>query len=182
MLRVILLLALSIFSTQAWSYVTSPIHHYDVNECYYIDQNIQSECQNHQYDGKQTSFKTVACLQADSIGKRTLNGTFFVFLDGFVAAKSITRTKKVEPITDASGPHTTWKADPQTGGITRHETWRPNPRNPSGWDTVQSTDLRGASHINKQTGEAIPTPHTQGKGIPGGVRPAKPREIPRENH
>ena len=97
-------------------------------------------------------------------------------------AKGATRTKKVEPIKDAGGPHTTWKADPQTGEITRHETWTPNPRNPRGWDKVQSTDLKGAPHINKQTGEAIPTPHTQGKAIPGGVRPADPSEIPRGNH
>lgn len=97
-------------------------------------------------------------------------------------AKSATRTKKVEPIKDASGPHTTWKSDPQTGEITRHETWSPNPRNPNGWDKVQSTDLKGAPHINKETGQAVPTPHTQGKGIPGGVRPADPSEIPQGNH
>ncbi len=92
------------------------------------------------------------------------------------------RTKKVEPIKDASGPHTTWKSDPHSGEITRHETWAPNPRNPSGWDKVQSTDLKGAPHINKQTGEAVPTPHTQGKNIPGGVRPAKSSEIPKGKH
>lgn len=89
------------------------------------------------------------------------------------------RTNKVEPIKDASGPHTTWKSDPQTGEITRHETWTPNSRNPSGWDSKQSTDITGKSHTNKQTGERIPTPHTQGKDIPGGVRPADPSEIPR---
>lgn len=97
-------------------------------------------------------------------------------------ADSATRTRKVEAITDASGPHTTWKSDPQTGEITRHETWTPNSQNPTGWDSVQSTDLRGTSHINKQTGETVPTPHTQGKGIPGGVRPADPSEIPTGSH
>ncbi len=93
-----------------------------------------------------------------------------------------TRTKKVEPIKDADASHTTWKADPETGEITRHETWKPNSRNPSGWDKVQSTDLKGAPHINKKTGKAIPTPHTQGKNIPGGVRPANSGEIPKGNH
>lgn len=87
--------------------------------------------------------------------------------------------KKVEPVKDAAGPHTTWKTDPRTGEITRHETWQPNVRNPSGWDKVQSTDIRGRPHYNKQTGESIPTPHTQGKDIPGGVRPATPAEIPK---
>ena len=92
------------------------------------------------------------------------------------------RTKKVEPLENADGPHTTWKADPQTGEITRHETWTPNPRNPKGWDSVQSTDMRGAPHVNKQTGQTVPTPHTQGKHIPGGVRPATANEIPKGRH
>ena len=37
----------------------------------------------------------------------------------------------------------------------------------------------GKPHINKKTGEAIPTPHIQGKTIPGGVRAAKSSEIPK---
>ncbi len=37
----------------------------------------------------------------------------------------------------------------------------------------------GKSHKNKLSEESIPTPHAQGKNIPGGVRPAKPHEIPR---
>ena len=89
------------------------------------------------------------------------------------------KRNKVEPHPDAEGAHTTWKTDPQTGKITRHETYTPNVKNPSGFDKVQSTDLTGAPHINKNTGDAIPTPHTQGKGIPGGVRPATADEIPR---
>jgi hypothetical protein len=89
------------------------------------------------------------------------------------------KRNKVEPHPDAEGPHTTWKTDPQTGKITRHETYTPNSRNPSGFDKVQSTDLVGAPHINKKTGAAIPTPHTQGKHIPGGVRSATPGETPK---
>jgi len=37
----------------------------------------------------------------------------------------------------------------------------------------------GAPHVNKQTGESTPTPHVQGKGVPGGVRPAETWEIPK---
>jgi RHS repeat-associated protein len=77
---------------------------------------------------------------------------------------------KLGPITKALGPHTTWKT--VCGKITRHETWTPNPRNPKGWDSVQSTDVVGKGH------GGVPTPHTQGPGIPGGVRPAQPGEIP----
>lgn len=89
-----------------------------------------------------------------------------------------TSGNKVNPDTRATGPHTTWKTDPDTGEITRHETWTPNEQNPTGWDSTQSTDIEGKSHFNKKTGESVPTPHTQGKGIEGGVRPAKPSEIP----
>lgn len=88
------------------------------------------------------------------------------------------RTQRVEPNQTASGPHTTWKTDPQTGQITRHETWTPNPRNPTGWDSYQSTDLVGRAHRNKMSLDYIGTPHTQSKNIPGGVRPADPFEIP----
>src|SRR5207253_2432211 len=93
-------------------------------------------------------------------------------------ANAAGRTRKLAPIADAQGPHTTLKTDPVTGQMTRHETWSPNPRNPKGWDSVQSTDIIGRPHVNTQTGQPVPTPHTQGRGIPGGVRPALPSEIP----
>jgi RHS repeat-associated protein len=85
---------------------------------------------------------------------------------------------KVKPHPDATGPHTTWKTD-RDGRITRHESWEPNSKNPTGWDSKQSTDIVGRSHRNSTTGDAIPTPHTQGKGIEGGVRPAEQWEIPK---
>jgi RHS repeat-associated protein len=81
------------------------------------------------------------------------------------------KRKKVQPAEGAEGPHTTWKTDGQ-GNLTRHETWEPNPRNPHGFDRVQSTDIVGKPH------GGVPTPHTQGDGIPGGVRPAWPDELP----
>ena len=91
---------------------------------------------------------------------------------------------KVEPVAGAEGPHSSWKVDPKTGEITRTETYMPNPQNPSGFDTVKTVDLTGKPHRNKKTGEAVPTPHVQGKedngdAIPGGVRPATPEEIPK---
>jgi hypothetical protein len=85
---------------------------------------------------------------------------------------------RLSPISGAEGAHTTWKTDPQTGAITRHQTWTANTRNPTGFDSKQSTDLTGKAHVNSLTGQPEPTPHTQGKDIPGGVRPATPDEIP----
>jgi hypothetical protein len=85
------------------------------------------------------------------------------------------KLRKLQPDFEAQGPHTTWKLNSE-GEIVRHETWTPNPRNPTGWDSVQSTDLEGSPHRNTK-GELIPTPHTMGRNIRGGVRPALPSEI-----
>jgi hypothetical protein len=45
---------------------------------------------------------------------------------------------------------------------------------------VKRTDLNpnSAPHTNKETGQPVPAPHTQGRNIPGGVRPATPDEMP----
>jgi len=39
--------------------------------------------------------------------------------------------------------------------------------------------MTGKPHINKVTGQPVPTLHTQGKDILGGVRPSTPDEIPK---
>ncbi|MEO5371598.1 MAG: hypothetical protein H7833_16130 [Magnetococcus sp. DMHC-1] len=96
----------------------------------------------------------------------------------FVPA-GMTKLNKLGPIVDAAGPHTIWKKN-SAGNITRHETFMPNPRNPTGWDKVQSTDLVGRSHTNSMSGIRVQTPHTHGREIPGGVRPATLNEIPRQ--
>lgn len=78
----------------------------------------------------------------------------------------------------AQGPHSTFKTDPQ-GRVTGHAEWQPNPRNPSGFDEVKRVDMMGDPHYNKVTGERVPTPHVHEMGTPGGVRPARPDEVPR---
>lgn len=84
---------------------------------------------------------------------------------------------KAEPVSDADGPHSTWKEDPVTGQKTRVETWVPNPQNPSGWDSGGATDVTGRPHYDKATGQYIPAPHTH---LPDGTtRPATPDEIPK---
>jgi hypothetical protein len=85
---------------------------------------------------------------------------------------------KLRPNTAAEGAHSTFRTDVQ-GNITGHAEWRPNPRNPSGFDQAKRVDLTGDPHYNKATGERVSTPHTHGKDIPGGVRPATPDEVPR---
>jgi RHS repeat-associated protein len=85
------------------------------------------------------------------------------------------RPRKTEPVKDAEGPHTTIKKDPESGEITGTETFTPNPKNPRGFDSEKSVDLnpKGSPH------KGIPTPHTQGKNIPGKVRPSEKWEIPK---
>jgi len=90
----------------------------------------------------------------------------------------MTKLNRLSPIGEAVGPHTVWKTDAM-GKISRHETYTPNSRNPSGWDMNQSTDVTGKGHTNSLTGTNVDTPHTQGRNIPGGVRPAEPHEVPK---
>jgi hypothetical protein len=84
---------------------------------------------------------------------------------------------KLKPDPNATGPHSTWKTDAD-GNTIGHAEWKPNARNPSGFDPVKRVDLQGNPHYNKATGQDMPTPHVHEKGIPGGVRPARPDEIP----
>jgi hypothetical protein len=85
----------------------------------------------------------------------------------------------LRPDERASGPHSVFRRNRQTGDVEHTATYRPNPRNPTGFDEAQRTDVVGRGHINRQTGEEVPTPHVQGRSVPGGVRPAEPHEIPK---
>ena len=85
---------------------------------------------------------------------------------------------KLEPSKEATGSHTSFKSDPKTGEVTNYAEYTPNSKNPTGFDEVKRVDLKGESHFNKTTGTDVPTPHVHGKDIPGGVRPATPKEIP----
>jgi RHS repeat-associated protein len=85
---------------------------------------------------------------------------------------------RLKPDSRAEGPHSTFKRDAE-GNITKTATYEPNPKNPSGHDQVSRTDVTGKGHYNKETGEVVETPHVQGRDIPGGVRPARPDELPK---
>jgi hypothetical protein len=81
----------------------------------------------------------------------------------------------------AIGAHSTWKRDPSTGNVTGHAEWRTNARSPSGFDQVKRVDTQYANphtHVNKKTGAVVPTPHAHDPSTPGGVRPARPDELP----
>jgi RHS repeat-associated protein len=89
---------------------------------------------------------------------------------------------------DATGPHSSFEREGpvgpngnKTGPVKKHAEYTPNTQNPTGFDEVQRTDLNpnSAPHTNKKTGQTVLAPHTQGRNIPGGVRPATPQEMPR---
>jgi RHS repeat-associated protein len=87
--------------------------------------------------------------------------------------------QRLSPDPAAGGsPHSTFRTDPVTGEVTHYTTWEPNPQNPLGYDPVLRYDGVGGAHFNKIDQIDVPTPHVQGPGIPGGVRPAQPWEIP----
>jgi RHS repeat-associated protein len=102
--------------------------------------------------------------------------------DALDAAKGGGRgANKLKPDPNATGPHSTWKTD-AGGNVTGHAEWKPNPQNPSGFDQVKRVDTQHANphtHHNKATGEAVPTPHVHETSTPGGVRPARPDELPK---
>ena len=93
-------------------------------------------------------------------------------------------SNKLKPNKDANGDHTTFKRG-DDGNIHKYETYEKtktghfNPK--KRYDGGKPDGSPGAPHRNKKTGEAIPTPHVQGKGVDGGVRPARPDEIPKSN-
>lgn len=81
----------------------------------------------------------------------------------------------------AQGPHSTFKTDSE-GRVTGHAEWQPNAYNPHGMQQVKRVDTQYANphtHHNGATGQEVRTPHVHEKSAPGGVRPARPDELPR---
>jgi len=89
---------------------------------------------------------------------------------------------KLEPNREAVGDHTTFQRG-TNGKIHKYETYEKTSSghfNPiKRYDGGKPDGSPGKPHVNKKTGESIPTPHVQGKNIPGGARAAEPKDIPR---
>jgi hypothetical protein len=90
--------------------------------------------------------------------------------------KSTRKDNKVKPDESADGDHSTIKRN-SDGKITNTSTYKKNPQNPSGFDEVKRVDIDGKSHFDKKTKTTVNTPHVH-EG--GGVRPAKPQELPKQ--
>ncbi len=96
------------------------------------------------------------------------------------AARGGGKRNLLAPHPEAAGPHTSIKRGPD-GRISGYETYKASdPRNPNPWTSEKRVDVIGAPHYNKVTGQDVPTPHVNGRDIPGGVRPAEPWEIPKQ--
>ena len=98
--------------------------------------------------------------------------------------KSNRISNKLAPDPEALGDHSSFARDKE-GNIFKYQEFTENPRNPKGFDAGKRFDggkpdgTHGSAHTNKISGEDVPTPHVQGKDIPGRVRPARPDEIPK---
>jgi len=88
-LRLVILWALTIFSSQLWGYssTTELTYRYDVFDSYFFSLNTQPETQNRNYD-ENSNFRYSGRKYIDSYyQKKTQSGSFFVFEVGFVATK-----------------------------------------------------------------------------------------------
>ena len=91
------------------------------------------------------------------------------------------RAPKLKPDPNAQAEHTVIRRDKGTGEIIKYETFKPqsNPQNPNPWEPDIRFDRYGPAHFNDVTKQKVPTPHIQGKSIPGGVKKAEPHDIPK---
>ena len=117
----------------------------------------------------------------NDFGDAAQQGVKKIFKEG---SEKVGKAKnKLAPNPDAKGDHTSFDRD-NDGNIFKYEEYKSNPQNPTGFDSKKRFDggkrdgSRGDDHFNKKTKENVPTPHVQGKDIPGGVRPATTEEIP----
>lgn len=88
-------------------------------------------------------------------------------------------SNRLRPV-EGAGHHSTFARDPN-GHIFKYETYeltRTGHHNPVKRFDGGTADGPGAPHRNKRTGEKIPTPHVQGRGIEGGVRAPLFPELP----
>ena len=88
------------------------------------------------------------------------------------------RTARLKPDVAADGAHTVFRRG-GNGEVKNYSTFTPNPKNPTGFDLYKRFDRYGGTHMNKVTNQRVPTPHIHSRTTAGGVRSAKPWEIPR---
>lgn len=94
-----------------------------------------------------------------------------------VPARTSRGKNHLQPDPNAVGAHSTFRRDAE-GRVKHHAEWTQNPQNPSGFDQSKRVDMVGDKHKNKATREWIQTPHVHDKTVPGGIRAARPDEVP----
>ena len=86
---------------------------------------------------------------------------------------------------DAEGDHSVFKKD-NMGKITQIQEFNTprDPRNPNKFEPGKRVDTQHSNphaHYNKKTKKKIATPHAHDPNTPGGIRPARTDELPKEN-
>lgn len=84
---------------------------------------------------------------------------------------------KLQPDKGAQGDHTTFQRD-QNGNIYKYQEFKKNDKNSNGFDPQNRFDGGKPDGSSGAPHNGIPTPHVNGKNIPGGVRIPTPREVP----
>lgn len=141
-----------------------------------------------QIPGLNVAFNVMDASQAETtgetmehLGKAALNANSIPVAGGPRSSNMGKGANKLRSDPKATGSHTSFKTG-TNGKVYKYETYEKTESgyfNPvKRYDGGKPDGSPGAPHVNKITKEAVPTPHVQGKRIPGGVRPAFPMEIP----
>jgi len=90
---------------------------------------------------------------------------------------------KLKSHPDAQGDHTVFKTNDK-GQVTHHQEFNKpkDPRNSNKFEPSKRVDTQHSNphtHHNKATGQDVPTPHAHDPNTPGGIRSARPDELPR---
>lgn len=81
----------------------------------------------------------------------------------------------------AQGPHTAFRRCAWSGRILEYATYRSavNPHESEAWERVLHVESEGSSSFNRATHRDVAPPHVHDPSVPGGVRAARPEEVPR---
>jgi hypothetical protein len=94
------------------------------------------------------------------------------------------RRHEVQPLTPsraAQGTHTVIRRCAWSSRILEYATYRPASSTPGpiAWERVLHAELEGSPSFNRTTRRDVAPPHVHDPTVPGGVREARPEEIPR---
>ena len=177
-LHLLLLLVLTVFASQAWSVMAVPVTTFQYNAGIKdtIAENTEPGYKNYIYDNignlQHYGVEAITCSQDE----KTQIGSFFAFIDGFIATKGTPkpRTNKLGPNPKAEGPHTQFKTDPKKGKVTGYTEFD------AAGNPVKRFRGQGKPHGGTEPPFILEPKPGKGPGAPPKVpRQRRPDELPR---